>query len=124
MGFDALLIIDPFSLDVAVRAGASLKADGSTICSVRLKGRLTGPGPWRARDSASIQVRFFDVSVGFDASLGSAEDSSVCPVHLWKDHLQPALREPAHFRAETEGGPLVLEGIQDLLLPESPLSFD
>lgn len=123
MGFDALLIIDPFSLDVLVRANAAIKAGGSTICTVRLKGRLTGPGPWRAHGSATIEILFFSISVGFDARFGSGVNSVIQPVNVLDDHLLPALSEPRHFRSSTKGGALVLQGTEDLLLPDSPLTF-
>ena len=72
LGFDALLILEPFSLDVAVSAGARIRRGSRTIANLRLRGRLRGPGPWHVRGSARLEVLFFDIDIAFSRRFGSA----------------------------------------------------
>jgi uncharacterized protein DUF6603 len=44
--------------------------DGRTLLSVSLALTLSGPQPWRAHGRASFSILFFDVSFGFDVTIG------------------------------------------------------
>jgi len=122
LGFDTLLVLTPFALTVAIRAGATVKKGNRSICTVRLKGQLAGPGPWRASGSARIEVLFFDVDVAFNTTFGAVSDGAVDSVRLWQDHVQPALSSPEAFSGDTsDTRGLVLDNIGDRLLPWSAL---
>lgn len=124
LGVDTLLIFDPFQLDVAIRASAAIKRGGRSLCAVRLTGRLTGPGPWRARGQATIEVLFFDVDVGFDTSFGEAARAPIKAKSAW-EVLQKRLRDTRSWGSAAQGdaGDIVLDQTEGLLLPDAPLEL-
>jgi hypothetical protein len=60
----------PLAFVVDIAAKLAVKAGGRTILSVALALTLSGPRPWRARGRASFSILFFDVSFGFDVTIG------------------------------------------------------
>ena len=73
LGFDAIIFVKPkFRFIVGIDFGVSLKAFGSTLCSVSVTLQLEGPGEWRAVGHFSFSILWWDVSVGFDEKWGSA----------------------------------------------------
>lgn len=119
LGFDTLIVFQPFSLTVDVRAMAQVKAGGKTLCSVSVKGRIAGPGPWRVNGSATVEVLFFDIDVNFDTSFGSAVDATPDPVDANR-RLRDALMRQDAWRSAESGG-LVLGDLEGRLLPNTAL---
>ncbi len=74
-GFDCLFQFKPFYFMFDVRAGVAVKAWGKKICSVQLKMSLQGPGPWRAKGTASIEILFFSVDVDFELEWGQKQQT-------------------------------------------------
>ncbi|HSP73344.1 MAG TPA: DUF6603 domain-containing protein, partial [Gaiellaceae bacterium] len=72
LSFDALMEQEPLSFVVDIAGSLAVKAGGHTLLSVTLKLTLSGPTPWHAHGSASFSILFFDVSVGFDVTIGDA----------------------------------------------------
>jgi hypothetical protein len=70
LSFDALVTLSPLAFIVDISAKLAVKAGGHTILSVSLDLTLSGPQPWHARGRASFSILFFDVSFGFDVSIG------------------------------------------------------
>ena len=70
LSFDALVTLAPLAFVVDIAAKLAVKAGGHTILSVSLDLTLSGPDPWRARGRASFSILFFDVSFGFDVTIG------------------------------------------------------
>jgi hypothetical protein len=68
--FDALLRLVPLYLIVEISAGFSVKVFGVGVFSVRLRGSLEGPAPWRIRGDAEISILFFSFSVDVDVTFG------------------------------------------------------
>ncbi|WP_420863494.1 DUF6603 domain-containing protein [Algirhabdus cladophorae] len=122
LSFDALLILDPFRLDLAISAGASIKSGSSTIASLRLKGRLQGPGPWQIEGTATLEILFFDVDIRVSKSFGSSADPlpSSTDLHAL---LVSALSEASAWSApvDARGVSFVLGDVGENLLPDAPL---
>ena len=70
LSFDALVTLAPLAFVVDIAAKLAVKAGGHTLLSVSLALTLSGPHPWRAHGRASFSILFFDVSFGFDVTIG------------------------------------------------------
>ena len=90
LSFDALVTLAPLAFVVDIAAKLAVKAGGRTLLSVSLALTLSGPRPWRARGRASFSILFFDVSFGFDVTIG--------------DDAPPALPAPVDVAAAAAGG--------------------
>jgi hypothetical protein len=77
LAFDALFRFSPFYFIVAISASVSLKVFGAGLFSVRLKGSLEGPTPWRIAGAASVSFLFFSVSVDFEETWGQVRDTTL-----------------------------------------------
>ncbi len=76
LGFDALFIFSPFSMEVSISGAVSIRVSGQQLADIRLEFMLSGPTPWNARGKAIIKVLFFDIDVGFDFTWGSRKTVS------------------------------------------------
>lgn len=76
LGFDAICYLQPkFYFEVDFRAWANAQAFGIEF-GVRLAGMLAGPGRWRIRGEASVDLGLFgSVEIDFDESWGSDTDT-------------------------------------------------
>ncbi|MEA2314882.1 MAG: hypothetical protein QOI03_1574, partial [Solirubrobacteraceae bacterium] len=70
LSFDALVTLEPLAFVVDIAAKLAVKAGGHTLFSVSLALTLSGPRPWHAHGRASFSILFFDVSFGFDVTIG------------------------------------------------------
>lgn len=113
MGFDALFIFSPFSFDVLIQAGLSVRAMGVTLLEVYVMFQLSGPTLWNVQGKARFKIIFFDVDVGFDISWGRENPALVEHINPW-----PSLLEDFQ-RAESWGSRLpasanLVESLRDL----------
>lgn len=83
IGFDALFIFSPFAFEVEIYAGVHLKYEGYSLFGLDLHFWLSGPNPWHARGTASIDLWLFSIDVGFDETWGDATPSTIAPVNPW-----------------------------------------
>ena len=99
IGFDALLILSPFSFIVDFSAGIEFREDDNVLASVHLDATLSGPRPWHAWGEASISLFLFDASVHFDATVGDATPAAV-PAIDPKPPLLAAIADAHNWNAE------------------------
>jgi hypothetical protein len=97
-GYDVLVIFSPFSFRADFSAGVALRRGTSTIAGVRLDATLTGPTPWHAWGEASLSLFFFDISVGFDVTIGESRRVELPPADVWGP-LQAALQDARNWSA-------------------------
>lgn len=123
IGFDALLIFDPFGMDLQIYAGASIKRGNSTLLSLRIEARLRGPGPWQISGKASFRILFLKVSIGFSKSFGQQPSELATPVDA-EALIIAALMNTRSWIEEgaSHAGDIVLEGVGEALGPYSPLA--
>ena len=93
LGFDALVVFSPFSLEVDIRAWFEVRRGGSVLLEVRLEGSLRGPNAWEISGRASIKVLFFDVSVAVSETFGQRRELPASPVDA-AERLRTALADP------------------------------
>jgi hypothetical protein len=104
LAFDALITIKPLAFSVEIAAKLAVKAGGHTILSVSLQLTLSGPRPWHARGKASFSILFFDVSFGFDVTIGDdPPPAQLEPVDVGA-LLHTALSDPRAWRAALPAG--------------------
>jgi hypothetical protein len=99
IGFDALVILSPFSFIVDFSAGIEFREDDNVLASVHLDATLSGPRPWHAWGEASISLFLFDASVHFDASVGDDTPAAV-PAIDPKPPLLSAIADAHNWNAE------------------------
>jgi hypothetical protein len=108
LDFDALFQFSPFSFEIEISAGMSVKVFGVGLFSVSLDFTLSGPTPWEARGSASISLLFFSIGVDFDITWGEKRDIPLPPVTVLP-LLKGELDKPESWRVNNPAGgaPLV-----------------
>ncbi|MBO6936816.1 MAG: hypothetical protein JJ863_17735 [Deltaproteobacteria bacterium] len=121
LSFDTLIYFEPFSFDVAIGAGVTIRYKGSTLADVRVSLNLSGPTPWSAKGTATVKVLFWDIDVDFhktwgrrDAALPEAKDpwpqleASLRRAESWGARLPERASLVEALRAvdaeETDGG--------------------
>jgi hypothetical protein len=103
VGFEALFQFSPFSFEVDLSAGVSLRRGSTVLAGVHLDGKLTGPTPWHISGEACLSCWLFDLCVPFSASFGSSQTIELPRTSIW-DALQPALQDPTNWAATLPTG--------------------
>jgi hypothetical protein len=104
MSFDALVTLSPLAFVVDIAAKLAVKAGGHTLLSVSLALTLSGPRPWHAHGRASFSILFFDVSFGFDVTIGDPAPAALPnPVDV-APLLIAALADPRAWTAQLPAG--------------------
>jgi hypothetical protein len=104
MSFDALVTLSPLAFVVDIAAKLEVKAGGHTLLSISLALTLSGPRPWHAHGRASFSILFFDVSFGFDVTIGDPAPAALPnPVDV-APLLLAALADPRAWAAQLPAG--------------------
>lgn len=82
--FDAIATFSPFSFQIDLSAGVSIRFEGHTIAGIDLHLHLQGPAPWIAHGTAEFSILWWDIPV------------DVGPIQ-WGDSTNPP-PEPVHAR--------------------------
>ncbi len=106
-GFDALIQFKPFYFIARVDAGFDVEVFGVSLCSVRVEGQLSGPGPLVLAARASVRILFVKVSANVTIELSSNPKEQIAPIPNLPQYLQPELRKgelskPENLRIEGE----------------------
>ena len=104
MAFDALVTLSPLAFVVDIAAKLAVKAGSHTLLSISLALTLSGPRPWHAHGRASFSILFFDVSFGFDITIGDPAPAALPnPVDV-APLLLAALADPRAWTAQLPAG--------------------
>jgi len=103
IGFDALIIFQPFGFRADFSAGVALRKGTRHWASIHLSGSLSGPNPWRASGEACLSLFLFDICVGFDVELSKRKAQVIEPLPPIIEKLIPELEAPRSW--STEPGP-------------------
>ena len=104
MAFDALVTLSPLAFEVDIAAKLAVKAGSHTLLSISLALTLSGPRPWHAHGRASFSILFFDVSFGFDVTIGDGTPAALPnPVDV-APLLLAALADPRAWTAQLPAG--------------------
>ena len=99
LGLDALFQFSPFYFIVQISASISLKVFGVGLFSVRLKGSLEGPTPWRIAGTASVSILFFSIDVSVSETWGEEADT-VLPGVAAMPLLRAELEDSSNWQAD------------------------
>lgn len=102
LGFDALIILTPFSFRLGVSITVAIYAGGAELLSASLSGDVWGPKPWKAALRAEFKV--LCVKVHFKVEFGSRASAARAKKDVWTELLRPALQDPEAWEAGTGGG--------------------
>jgi hypothetical protein len=95
LGYDVLFQFDPFRFIAKLYGGIALRAGSSVIAGVTISAQLSGPTPWDAHGKATLELLFFEISVGFHVTWG---DPPPAIQPATEDLLQLLVREYSDTR--------------------------
>ncbi len=101
-GFDALIQFKPFYFVASIDAGFDVEVSGVSLCSVRVSGELSGPGPLVLKARASVRLLFVKVSGNVTLELSSNPPEHVVAIPDLPAHLRGELSSPDNLRMEGE----------------------
>jgi hypothetical protein len=99
-GFDALIQFKPFYFVARIEAGFDVEVFGVSLCSVRVEGQLSGPGPLVLQARASVRLLFIKVSADVTIELSSNPPERVIAIPNLPKHLEGELCNPQNLRIE------------------------
>jgi hypothetical protein len=106
LGFNALLLFDPFYFETDIRISVEVSYRGRSFFGIDMEFKLSGPEPWRAQGYAKISVLFFSLKVKFNITWG--EKQKVVPVFVHPDvlleKLQLQLQQSGNWSAKLPAG--------------------
>lgn len=106
--FDALVQFRPFSFDLEFAAGFEVEVFGQTLCSVNVRGTLTGPGPLVVHAEARVRLLFIKVSGSATVELGGNNADAVQPVPNLLEVMTPELTKLSNLRSTGDDRTVVL----------------
>lgn len=96
-----------FSFEVDLDAGFEMRWEGVSFAGIRLTLHLSGPAPWIAEGTATIDIAFLpDVHVHVGPLTWGPSSGPPPPLAHPLDLVRDALSEPAAWRARLPGGTL------------------
>lgn len=107
LGFDALVLFQPFSFEVAVEASVSIRWRGRRLGGVDFRGTLTGPGPVTLHGKVCFEILFFDICWEETFTLGSSGRPAVTPVASAVAELAQDLGDPRNLASSGGDDPRV-----------------
>ena len=137
LAFDALFQFSPFYFIITISASFALKVFGINLLSVRLRGSLEGPTPWRVSGTATIHILFFDINVDVDVTWGEERHDVLPPIAVlpllkteldkkenWRAQLPEANNLLVSLRPLPEDTPLVLHPLGVLRIAQRALPLE
>ena len=110
--FDALIQFRPFAFDIEFAAGFSIEVFDVSLCSVDVRGRLTGPGPLVVHAEATVRLLFVKVSGSATVELGGKDGDAPQLVPSLIGALEPELHRDANLRTEGSDPDILLRSDQ------------
>ena len=100
LGYDVLIVFDPFAFTAEVGATFRVEAFGETLCTIVIQGRLTGPDPLHLQARGSFNILFVEVSVPIDVSFGGTGPVALPPAVPVRERIRDLLKTPGAVLAE------------------------
>lgn len=117
VGYDVLVQFNPVHFVAAIAAGIALREGNSVLASVSVRGELSGPAPWNARGSASLELLFFEISVGFNETWGAVAPPDPVEVEDVTALVQTALEDDRNWKATAPANSTTGVSMRELELP-------
>jgi hypothetical protein len=108
--FDALVTLEPFGFMVDFRARVAVECASFDVCSISLRGHLSGPAPWRIRGHASISILFWDVDIDIpEITWGESATQALPPAPDPAAVLVDQLGIPSNWSATSRSVPHLVQ---------------
>lgn len=100
LGYDLLVQFNPVHFIADISAGLALRDGTDVIAGISMHGQLSGPAPWNANGTASLEILFFEISVHFNETWG--DDAAPDPVEIENVTLlvTKALNDSRNWKAD------------------------
>ncbi|GAA0923669.1 DUF6603 domain-containing protein [Virgisporangium aurantiacum] len=98
LGFDVLLVFNPFGLDANLHAHITLRRNGSAFLGVELTASLNGPSPWKFDGRVKVKVAFVEVTVHVHHEIGEPADLVAPPQVSIAAEVRAALGDARSWR--------------------------
>lgn len=124
--FDALIQFKPFYFEANIDAGFDVRALGVSMCSVRVEGKLTGPGPLVLHARASVR-RIVKISGSITVELNNNPPETLQLFPNLPEYLHEELEKPDNLRFEGEDNSVVFapaDSGQKLFAPTGELVWE
>jgi hypothetical protein len=112
-GFDALVQFSPFHFTVAISTHFSVKVFGMGVFGIGIKLKLSGPTPWHANGSATLEFLFFDIDIHISFTWGDDRDTTLPPIKAMPI-LAGEFAKPSNWRAVLPAGANLLVSLRNL----------
>jgi hypothetical protein len=105
--FDALIQFRPFYFVARIDAGFDVEVADVSLCSVRVEGQLSGPGPLVLEARASVRLLFVKVSGHVTIQLSANPPEARVVIGNLPEHLKAELAKADNLRVEGEDDSVV-----------------
>jgi hypothetical protein len=120
LAFDALFQFSPFYFIIEISASFSVNVFGAGLFSVRLRGSLEGPAPWRIEGHGSISLLFWDIDVDVEKTWGDDRKEKLPPIPVLPI-LQNELNKAENWRALLPAGTALFVSVRKMPEAEAAL---
>ena len=126
--FDALIQFQPFYFVAHIDAGFEVEVAGLSLCSVRVEGQLSGPGPLVLSARATVSLLFLDVSGDVTVTLSDNPPENVVVIDNLPNHLAKELTSSDNLRIDGDDPSVIfrplMDGSRKLLPPVGDLIWE
>jgi hypothetical protein len=100
LGYDVLFQFEPFRFLAKLYGGIALREDDNVIAGINITAQLSGPHPWDARGTASLEILFFEIEVDFHVTWGDPPPAIESKTEDLMDLLKRELADTRNWRAD------------------------
>jgi hypothetical protein len=100
LGYDLLVQFNPLHFVASISAGIALREGTDVIAGISVHGELSGPAPWNAKGRASLEILFFEISVRFNETFGSASPPDPVEIENVTGMVVAALNDDRNWKAD------------------------
>ena len=104
LGFDALIVFDPFYFSISFFAHFRVKLLGVSLAGVSMRGTMSGPGPVTISGEITVEILFVTVSWSGSFAIGSEASLEIATIDSVLDQVMAQLG-PEALRATASGHP-------------------
>jgi hypothetical protein len=122
VGYDVLVQFNPLHFVASISAGIALREGTSVLASVSVRGELSGPAPWNIKGRASLELLFFEISVGFNETWGSSAPPDPVEVENVTQLVRDAIEDDRSWRAVAPPNSTTGVSVRELELPDGALA--
>lgn len=121
LGYDLLVQFNPVHFIATLSAGIALRRGTSVIAGISIRGELSGPAPWNANGTASLEFLFFEISVSFNETWGDQAPPDPVEIEDVTALLAAAIADDRNWKADAPANATAGVSVRRLDLPEGKI---